>query len=94
MYCWTAAVRKPLMAIVEVKTVLIAMLFLLPSTYQPFSLKNILAEAAEDASFTEPHLRTTSNIPYDVWKMHLQSTSFVQQSTMVTYRGVALVSIV
>lgn len=71
---------------------LIAMLFLLPSAYQLFSLKNILDKAAEDANFTEPHLRTTSNISCDVWKMHLQSTSFEQQSTMMTHQGVALVS--
>lgn len=45
-------------------------------------------------NFTESHLRTTSNIPYDVWKMHLQSTSSVQQSTLMTYQGVALVSTV
>lgn len=38
-------------------------------------------------NFTESHLRTTSNIPYDVWKMHLQST-------LMTYQGVALVSTV
>lgn len=44
--------------------------------------------------FTESHPRTTSNIPYDVWKMHLQSTSFVQQSTLMTCQGVALVSTV